>query len=162
MAKKKGEELLYPEIENWCKNYLENRYKGYRIITTHRTSRISLDSYLKNLNIEIKEAIGLGIRVDIVGILKRAAETKLVFIEVKDQPLTLADLGQLWGYTQLLNPVESFLISSAGLGTLEYILKVLKREDLLIYGTKKERMMSVVKWDIIRKVIDYSTLIPKL
>lgn len=158
----KKEELLYPEIESWCKTYLENKYKGYSVITTHKTSKIALDSYLKTIGIEIKEAIGLSIRVDIVGVLKRANDKKLVFIEVKEQPLTLADLGQLWGYTQLLNPVESFLISSAGLGNLEYLFKVLKREDLLVYGLKKERTMRLCKWDGQRKSIDYYTLIPKL
>ena len=160
MAKK--EELLYPEIESWFKKYLEDKYKGYSITTTHKTSRIALDSYLKGVGIEIKEAMGLSIRIDIVGILKKSAETKLVFIEVKDQSLTLADLGQLWGYTQLINPVESFLISSKSLGSLEYLFKVLKREDLLFYGIKKEKMMRVCRWDEQRKSIDYSTLIPKL
>lgn len=158
----KKEEFLYPEIETWLKKYLEDKYKGYSVITTHRTSRLALDSYLKSLGIEIKEAIGLSIRVDIVGILNKSNEIRLAFIEVKDQSLTLADLGQLWGYTQLINPVESFLISSKGLGSLEYLFKVLKREDLLSYGVKKEKMMRVCKWDEQRKSIDYSTLIPKL
>lgn len=158
----KKEEQLYPEIETWCKKYLEDKYKGYEIITTHKTSRIALDSYFKSIGIEIKEAVGLSIKVDIVGVLKKGHEIKLVFIEVKDQPLTLGDLGQLWGYTQLINPVESFLISSEGLGSLDYLLKVLKREDLLVYGVKKERMMRACKWDIQKKTIDYATLIPKL
>lgn len=157
----KKEELLYTDIESWCKKYLEDKYKGYSITTTHKTSRTALDSYLKSVGIEIKEAIGLSIRVDIVGILKKSDDIKLVFIEVKDQPLNLADLGQLWGYTQLIKPVESFLISSKGLGSLEYLFKVLKREDLLYYGLKKEKMMRICKWDEQRKSIDYSTLIPK-
>lgn len=160
MAKK--EELLYPEIESWCKAYLESKYKGYSVTTTYKTSKVALDSYLNTIGIEIKEAIGLSIRVDIVGVLKRDKDIKLVFIEVKDQSLTLPDLGQLWGYTQLINPIESFLISSAGLGSLEYLFKILKREDLLVYGMKKEKMMRICKWDGQRKAIDYSTLIPKL
>lgn len=160
MNKKEG--LLYPEIESWCKKYLEDKYKGYSIITTHKTSRITLDTYLKTIGIGIKEAIGLSIRIDIVGVIKRANEVKLIFIEVKDKPLTLADLGQLWGYTQLINPAESFLMSSSGLGSLEYLFKVLKREDLLFYGRKKEKMMRICKWDTVRKTIDYSTLIPKI
>ena len=158
----KKEEHLYPEIESWCKKYLVDKYKGCEVITTHKTSRVALDSYLKSVGIEIKEATGLSIKVDIVGILKKGREISLVFIEVKDRPLTLGDLGQLWGYTQLINPVESFLISSEGVGSLAYLLKVLKREDLLVYGTKRERMMRVCKWDSIRKAVDYATLIPKL
>ena len=158
----KKEELLYPDIESWCKKYLEDKYKRYSVATTHKTSRISLDSYLKTIGLEVKDAIGLSIRVDIVGVLRKSNETKLFFIEVKDSPLTLTDLGQLWGYTQLIDPVESFLISSKGLGSLEYLLKVIKREDLLAYGIKKEKMMRVCKWDEDRKAIDYSSLIPKL
>lgn len=160
MAKK--EELLYPEIEVWFRKYLEDKYKGYSITTTHKTSRIVLDSYFKSVGVEIKEAVGLSIKVDIVGILKKTDDIKIVFAEVKDQPLTLADLGQLWGYTQLINPVESFLISSRGLGSLDYLFKMLKREDLLFYGIKKEKMMRVCRWDEGRKSIDYATLIPKL
>lgn len=158
----KKEELLYPEIEIWFRKYLEDKYKGYFITTTHKTSRIVLDSYLKSVGIEIKEAIGLSIKVDIVGLLKKPNETKIVFAEVKDRPLTLSDLGQLWGYTQLINPAESFLISYRGLGSLDYLFKVLKREDLLSYGMKKEKMMRVCKWDEQRKCVDYATLIPKI
>lgn len=157
----KKEELLYPAIKDWFKKYLEEKHKGYTVTTTYKTSRISLDSYLKTLGIEIKEAVGLGIKIDIVGILRKKDSTKLAFVEVKDKPLTLSDLGQLWGYTQLINPIESFLISSNGLGSLEYLLNILKREDMLTYGLKKEKMMFICKWDTIRKTIDYSTLIPK-
>ena len=158
----KGEIRLYPDIEKWLENYLRDRYKRWNVETTHKTSKIALDVVLKEKGIEIKEAIGLGIKVDIVGILTRKSEVKLALVEVKDKPLTLRDLGQLWGYTQLLNPVESFLISSRGLGTLTYILKVLKREDLLVFGSKREKMMKIAKWDERRKSIDYATLIPKL
>jgi len=157
----KKEELLYPHIEAWCQQYLKDKYKGYDIITTHKTSKISLDAYLKTLGIEIKEAIGLSIKVDIVGILRKNKDIKLVFVEVKDGALTLKDLGQLWGYTQLINPIESFLVSPEGLGNLNYLFNVLKREDLLVYGSKRERMMKVCKWDTSRKSIDYFSLVPK-
>lgn len=157
----KKEELLYPEIEAWCQQYLKDKYRGYDIVTTHKTSKISIDAYLRTLGIEIKEAIGLSIKIDIVGILRKSKDVKLVFVEVKDGALTLKDLGQLWGYTQLINPIESFLVSPEGLGSLDYLLKVLKREDLLVYGSKKERMMKICKWDIGSKSIDYFSLVPK-
>ncbi len=158
----KGEARLYPDIEKWLENYLRDKYKRWNVETTYKTCTIALDVVLKGKGIEMKEAIGLGIKVDIVGILTRESEVKLALVEVKDKPLTLRDLGQLWGYTQLLNPVESFLISSRGLGTLIYILRVLKREDLLVFGPKRENMMKIAEWDERRKSIDYATLIPKL
>ena len=132
----KEEEKLYPEIKEWLHSYLSDKYKGYTIETTHETSRRNLDVVLKSKGINCKEAIGLQIKVDIVGILKRGNDFKLVFVEVKDTNLTLKDLGQLWGYTQLIDPIESFLISSKGLGQLSHIFNVLKREDLLKFGTK--------------------------
>jgi len=157
-----AEKDLYPDIKNWLHNYLREKYRGYTVETTFETHKKALDVVLKKKGIILKEAIGLSIKVDIIGILKRGNVVKLVFVEVKDKPLTLKDLGQLWGYTQLINPIESFLISSEGLGSLLYIFNVLKREDLLRYGIKKERFMYVAKWDTRRKSIDYDTLIPKI
>lgn len=158
----KKEELLYPDIEKWLASYLSDRYKGYSISTTHKTSRQYLDVFLKEVGISHSDAIGLAIKVDIVGVLRRGNVIKLALIEVKDKQLTLKDLGQLWGYAQLIDPVESFLISSVGLGSLDYLLKVRNREDLLRYGMKKEKMMKVCKWDSKRKSVDYKTLVPKL
>ena len=143
-------------------NYLSDKYKDYAVQTTYETSRRNLDVVLKSKGTSCKEAIGLQIKVDIVGILKRGNGFKLVFVEVKDTDLTLKDLGQLWGYTQLINPIESFLISSKGLGRLAHLFNVLKREDLLKFGTKTNKFMQIAKWDKARKCIDYSSLIPKL
>lgn len=157
----KQEEQLYPEIEEWFKGYLKDRYPKYEIITTYKTSRITLDSYLKTLKIDMSVAVGLAIKVDIVAVLRRGEEIKLAFVEVKDDPLTLADLGQLWGYTQLIDPVESFLVSSKSMGRLSHLFNILNREDLLVYGLKKERMMKVAKWDTSRKSIDHFSLVPK-
>ncbi len=156
------EEDLYPDISNWLNLYLKEKYPGYSIETTYTTARVSLDSLLSSRNIILNEAVGLNIKIDIVGILRRGSQNKLAFIEVKNKELTLKDLGQLWGYTQLIDPVESFLISSSGLGALSKILKVLKREDLLKYGDNQEKMMKVAKWDLLKKSIDYDSLIPKI
>jgi hypothetical protein len=157
----KEEEKLYPEIKEWLQQYLNDRYKGYIIETTFETSRRNLDAVLKSKGIECKEAVGLNIKVDVVGILRRGDDYKLTLVEVKDTELTLKDLGQLWGYTQLINPIESFLISPKGLGSLSYLFNVLKREDLLKYGLNEERFMKISKWDRDRKSIDYATIIPK-
>ncbi len=157
----KEEEKLYPEIKEWLQNYLTDKYKSYTIETTYETSRRNLDVVLKSKGIQSKEAIGLQIKIDVVGILKRGNDFRLVFVEVKDTELTLKDLGQLWGYTQLIDPVESFLISSKGLGRLSHLFNVLKREDLLKFGTKINKFMQLAKWDKGRKCIDYSSLTPK-
>ncbi len=156
------EEKLYPEIKEWLQQYLTDKYKRYTIETTFETSRRNLDAVLKSKGIDCKEATGLNIKVDIVGILRKSGDYNLVFIEVKDAELTLKDLGQLWGYTQLINPVESFLISPKGLGVLSHLFNILKREDLLRYGLKENKFMRVAKWDKSRKSVDYGSLIPKV
>lgn len=160
-----NEKDLYPDIEKWLNQYLTDNYKKYTITTTSESSNKTLDTVLENYGIIIGELKGLLIKVDVIGILQRnkgsQIDTKLVFVEVKDELLTLKDLGQLWGYTKLANPIESFLISSEGLGTLQIILDVHNRTDLLVYGENGEKFMKVAKWDDARKMIDYRTLIPK-
>ncbi|MEW5896180.1 MAG: hypothetical protein AB1668_00675 [Nanoarchaeota archaeon] len=158
----KEEERLYPEIKEWLQNYLIDKYRGYTVETTFETSRRNLDIVLKSKRIECKEAVGLQVKIDVIGILKRGDDFKLVFVEVKDKELTLKDLGQLWGYTQLIDPIESFLVSSKGLGRLSHLFNVLRREDLLKFGTKTNKFMQIAKWDKRRGCIDYSSLVPKL
>ena len=115
---------------------------------------------MREHGINLSKAYLLNIKIDILGILRKKNNIELVFVEVKDAMLTLKDLGQLWGYTQLINPIESFLISSKGLGVLSEIYNVLNRRDLFVYGSKGERTMKAAKWSINSKSIDYSTLIP--
>lgn len=156
-----SEESLYPQIEEWLNNYLKEKYKGYTIETTHKTSKQYLDVVLRSMGIQCDLAIGLQIKVDVVGILKRGDEIKFVFVEVKDDDLTLKDLGQLWGYTQLIEPIESFLVSSKGLGRLSHLFNTLKREDLLRYGKDRSKLMKVAKWDTRTNSIDLSSAIPR-
>ena len=156
------EEKLYPEIESWLNGYLIGKYKGYSIQTTSETSKQNLDVVLKKLGVKCEEAKGLNIKVDIVGILKKGEEVKFIFVEVKDTELTLKDLGQLWGYTQLIDPLESFLVSPRGFGKLSKVFNVLKRIDVLKYGVKNNKFMRIACWDKRTNSIDWSNIIPKI
>lgn len=158
-----SEQDLYPDIMYWLKYYLQGKFKKAQIETTAETSKRYLDEVLRDKGIFIPETVGVKIKVDVVGIITlQNKPPQLAFVEVKDKPLTLKDLGQLCGYTKLINPLESFLVSSKGIGTLELIIKQYKRHDILRYGERNERLMKVAKWDVNRKSIDYSTLMPKL
>jgi len=157
----KREEKLYPEIEKWLKTYLEGKYPKHQVRTTYTSSRLNLEVVLRKFGINPTLAIGLRIKVDVIGIISRNNQHSLVFVEVKDKELNLKDLGQLWGYSQLMEPIESFLISSKGFGGLSKLFNVLKREDLLKYGQTGTKYMNIAKWDTKRKSIDYATLIPK-
>ena len=55
------------------------------------------------------------------------------------------------------------VLSSKDLGSLNKILKNLNRVDLLDFGDGKTiKKMQVGKWDINKKSIEYTTLVPKI
>ena len=81
----------------------------------------------------------------------------------KKTNLTLRDLGQLWSYCKLIDPEEAFLITSAGLGTLNKLLNIFKREDLLDYGSGKFiKKMKISIWNLVSQTPNLSTMIPKI
>ena len=154
------EKDMYPEIKEWLYIYLKDKYKGYEVYVTTDSSRRNLDSILLDYGIDLPEAKGLKIEIDILGILKKGDKHKFVFVEAKNVPLTLNHLGQLWGYCQLIDPEEAFLVSPVGLGTLGNVLVHLRRIDILQYGREgRYKSMNVALWDEKRKSIDYSSII---
>ena len=158
----KSEFELYLPMKNWLQEYLENKYKGYKIITVDSHAE-KLDKVLTKFNITNELAVGVDIQIDILGIARRGNLEKLFFIEAKKTNLTSRDLGQLWAYCKLINPEEAFLITSADLGTLNKILNTLKREDLLDYGDGKFiKKMKIGVWNLFSNSPDLSLMIPKI
>lgn len=156
------EEELYEPMEKWLNRYLHDKYKGYEIITT-QTPNEYLDKALERNDIIIDAAVGVKIQIDVLGIARKQENVKLFFIEAKKTPLVLRDLGQLWAYCKLIDPTEAFLLSSAGLGSLNKLLNVFCREDLLDFGDgRRIKKMRIGKWDVKSNAIDFSTLIPKI
>ena len=155
---------LYEPMRKWLQRYLEDKYKGCKIITVDSHAR-TLDLYLEEYGVidQYPEVIGLDIQIDVLGIVIKNKTAKIVFIEAKKTQLNLHDLGQLWAYCKLCDPIEAFLLSSKGLGSLDKILNNLKRTDLLTFGDGKQiKQMQVAKWDLNIKGIDFRTLVPKL
>lgn len=153
---------LYEPMRSWLEQYLKDKYKGYEVIALD-TSQERLDRALSRYGIVFETAIGVDIQIDVLGIAKKNQDIKLFFIEAKKTKLTLRDLGQLWAYCKLIDPEEAFLLSSVGLGSLNKLLNSFVREDLLDYGTgRKIKKMKVGKWDVLKKTIDYGSLVPKI
>ncbi len=151
---------LYEPMKDWLESYLRDKYKGYEIFTVDSHNE-KLDKVLRKFHIRNELAIGLNIQVDVLGIAIRGTNYKLFFIEAKKTNLTLRDLGQLWAYCQLIDPSEAYLFSSSGLGTLNKILNISKREDLLDYGNINFiKKMKVSKWDINAKRPCYQSMVP--
>ena len=160
----KKESELYQPMRLWLHKYLEEKYKGWKITTIDSHAR-TLDSFLEENNVIVNypQSVGLDIQIDVLGILEKGSKTNIVFIEAKKNSLNLHDLGQLWAYCKLCDPLEAFLLSSKDLGSLNKILNNLNRVDLLDFGDGKTiKKMQVGKWDISKNSIEYTTLIPKV
>lgn len=159
----KKEFELYEPMRVWLQKYLEEKYKGWKITTIDSHAR-TLDSFLEEKNVisYYPQSVGLDIQIDVLGILEKRLKTNIVFIEAKKTALNLHDLGQLWAYCKLCDPLEAFLLSSKDLGSLNKIFNNLNRTDLLEFGDGKIiKKMQVGKWDITKNSIDYQTLVPK-
>jgi len=155
---------LYEPMRLWLQEYLEEKYIGWKITTIDSHAR-TLDTFLEETGVISKypQTVGLDIQIDVLGILEKGTKTNIVFIEAKKTSLNLHDLGQLWAYCKLCDPLEAFLLSSKDLGSLNKILNNLNRIDLLEFGDGKSiKKMKVGKWDITKNSIDYITLIPRL
>ena len=109
-------------------------------------------------------ATGIDIQIDVLGIVKnKSGAFRLFFIEAKKTSLTLRDLGQLWAYCKLIDPEEAFLLTSADLGSLNKILNIYKREDLLDFGDgKRIKKMKIAVWNVKTNSPEASSMIPKI
>lgn len=153
---------LYEPMRQWLEQYLKDHYRGYDVIVED-TSNERLDRALARHGIVKEMANGVDIQIDILGIAQKKEKVKLFFIEAKKTRLTLRDLGQLWAYCKLVDPDEAFLLTSESLGSLNKLLNSFHREDLLDFGDKKKvKKMRVGIWDIKKKTIDFSSLLPKI
>jgi len=156
------EEELYEPMRLWLEQYMKDKYKRYEVVAIDAHAE-RLDRVLAKYGIVNEMANGVDIQIDVLGIARKNFDVKLFFIEAKKTKLTLRDLGQLWSYCKLIDPDEAFLLSSAGLGSLNKLLNAFKREDLLDFGDKKRiKKMRVGKWDLTTKSVDYLTLVPKM
>lgn len=155
---------LYEPMRLWLQQYLENKYKGAKVTTIDSHAR-TLDTYLEQFGIidRYPQSVGLDIQIDVLGIIINKGKPNIAFIEAKKTQLNLHDLGQLWAYCKLCEPIEAFLLSSAGLGSLNKVLNNLNRQDLLDFGSGKTiKKMQVGKWDVTTKSIAFKTLVPKI
>lgn len=160
----KKEYELYPPMQRWLQQYLEDKYPKSKVITIDSHAQ-TLDFFLEKYGVIDKypQTVGLDIQIDVLGIIVGNHTVDIAFIEAKKTRLNLHDLGQLWAYCKLCDPAEAFLLSSAGLGSLNKILNNLNRIDLLDFGCGKTiKQMQVGKWNVLTNSIDFHTIVPKI
>lgn len=156
------EEELYEPMRQWLERYVKDKYKRHTVIAVDAHAE-RLDRVLARYGIVKEMAIGVDIQIDVLAIAQKGNDTKLFFIEAKKTKLTLRDLGQLWAYCKLVDPDEAFLLSSAGLGSLNKLVNAFRREDLLDFGDgKRIKKMRVGKWNVKSNSVDYPSLVPRI
>lgn len=158
----KLEKDLYPDMCVWLRTYLEDYYRNEKIIVED-TSQQNLDVILEKYGIlnEYPETVGIGMQIDVLGIVKTKRKSFLFFIEAKKTQLNTHDFGQILVYCRICNPERAFLFSSAGMGKLEKLIK--EREDITSYSAdKKIKMIQIGKWDVVRRMPDVTSIIPKI
>lgn len=154
------EKELYPPMQNWLQEHLEDKYQECTI-HTYDTDEISLDNALALHNFPVdKKLVGIPIQIDVLGVIEaNDGHIDLAFIEAKKTPLNIHALGQLLVYCRIANPVEAFLLSSGGMGNLSKILINQKRQDILKYGPKNERSIFVANWNVAAARPDMETMV---
>ena len=161
MMRYKKEEELYPEVIEWLRRILIQKFKRSKILV-YDTSKFKLHNFLyrKKFHTFFPDYLTYEIQVDITGLIKRGEKIKLVFIECKLRPISLKDIAQLLGYSKVANPHYSLIISPSGVSrSIEYLFESYRKYEVLQYNKNKE--IIVAKWDENKKDIDFGCIYPK-
>lgn len=155
-----SEKELYPEAIKWFEKYLKGKHPKAEI-KAYDTSRQNLSEFLRRhrLHSFFPEFETYVIKVDITASIKYRDRCDLAFVECKLNPINLKDISQLLGYSRVVNPRYSFIISPAGISTpVNTLIKIFKRYDVLVY--QKDYKIKIAQWSKATQGIDISTLLP--
>lgn len=159
--KKSKEGDLYPQVAEWLRGYLKGRHPRARI-SAYDTHKTELSNFLRThgLHKHFPDFSAYEIQVDVTAVVERKNTVDLAFVECKMGAITLRDVGQLLGYSLVARPELSFLLSPKGLSDrLATLLLTFGRQDILGYG--ENRMIRLAAWDLLRREINLSSLVPK-
>lgn len=159
------ESEMYPAVCRWLEGFLSTRYKG-ATIDVFDTSRKSLarliqeTGFINNLR---SEWPSWDIYIDIVGFARTETSTTIALVECKNLALTLSHLSQTIGYSRIVLPAYSVLLSPQGCSdSLRSLLETFGRGDVLQYHSEKGRIASsiaVATWNEPSETIELSTVI---
>jgi hypothetical protein len=156
----KSEKELYPEVIKWLEKYLKGKYPKAGI-KAYDTSRQDLSDFLRRhkLHLFFPEFETYVIKVDITASIKHKDRCDLAFVECKLGPINLKDISQLLGYSKVVKPKYSFIISPVGISSpVNTLIKIYKRYDILEYS--QGLRLKIAQWNKATQEIDISTLLP--
>lgn len=101
------------------------------------------------------------VKVDVTGIVSNDNTGYVALVECKVNQLTLRDVGQLLGYSIVVNPILSILTSpSSPSDPLITLLKDYGRLDVLEYGPERIHIR-ITRWDDVRSEVIPNSVLPR-
>jgi hypothetical protein len=155
-----SEKEMYPEVFNWLLKHLKGIYPKSEI-EVFDTSKINLCEFIrrKNLSIYFSEFETYVIKIDITGVIKYKEKCLLAFVECKLNLISLKNISQLIGYSKVVRPTFSLILSPIGISSpVNKLINIYKRYDILTYYDNLN--VRIAKWNIITKEIDQASLLP--
>ncbi len=156
-----SEKEMYPEVVSWLNIYLKHKYPR-AMITSYDTSRENLCEFIRRheLGKYFAEAETYVIKVDVTGVIRYREKCLLAFVECKTKPISLKDVSQLIGYSKVVLPAFSIIISPRGVSsTVNKLINIYRRYDVLTY--KNNHRLRIATWNKNTKDIDISTILPR-
>lgn len=158
---------MYPPVMNWLRHHLAGKLRQatIEVFDTHSSP---LNQFLARNGLHRFFESDLwqtfDIRVDVTAFVKLASAKGLVFVECKTQPIGLAHLSQLLGYTRIAVPLGAYLISPRGVsGIVRSLILTHGRTDVLEYARPKgkaPRGLVLARWEPRVNDLDRTSILP--
>lgn len=156
----KQERQMYRPVINWLRATLKDAHPGYSQ-KVFNTSRTKLQALIEREGLHHLFPLfpTYEIMVDVTAILKRGRLAYLGFVECKLNPISLKDIGQLWGYAKVAQPIFALIVSPSGVSeAVRQLLQVHQRYEILDYAPA--RKIRVAIWDSRRGEVLSKSVIP--
>lgn len=156
----KKEADMYAPVRDWWEGFLKERHKRSEV-NVYDTSAIVLHRFIQEHHLEafFPDYLTYEVEVDITGVILTLDKAKLALVECKLAPISLRDIGQMLGYSRVVRPEYSLLISPRGLTEgLSRLLQSYQRFDVLDYGNGGQ--IRLATWSPQREEILSESLLP--
>jgi len=155
-----SEKEMYPDVICWLNIYLKHKYPKAEV-KSYDTSRENLCEFIRRhkLSKYFSESDTYVVKVDVTGVILYREKCLLAFVECKLNSITLKDVSQLIGYSKVVKPVLSVIVSPEGISSpVNNLINIYRRYDILTY--QDDLKVRIAKWNSSTKDIDVSTLLP--
>ena len=160
MRTSRNEARLYVPVAQWLSRYLSARHPRSKVFARD-CHNINLSRVVRQLQLSERfpQSELWEIKIDVVGIVVSKRHARITPVECKAGKPTLRDVCQLLGYSLVVKPAASLLLSPAPISNgLAQLLRVHGRYDILEYH--RGRRLLIAKWIAGRNDMDQASVLP--